>query len=298
MTQWFYPRGTLRRGPWETVVDQELPGWKHTGMRVADAKDAPEFHIAPDGIERVIYVLQGTGAEVTYTLAGANESETVEISGRQSVFHGAVDYLYLPINTDITIRPHTRVMVVEAIASNPKPVQLRRAADVPRLLRGGGRSTRQIHDFGGEEHLDADRMIAVEVLVPAGNWSGIPTHKHDTYIPGKESNLEEVYYFEVTNDRAYQPSGETNPVAYFRCYASDERPSDELLEIRFGDVVLVPYGFHGPASAMPGYDLYFMNVMAGPDPERTWLTTDDPRHDWIRDTWANEGPDPRLPYLA
>ena len=55
MTQWFYPRGTLRRGPWETVVDQELPGWKHTGMRVADAKDAPEFHIAPDGIERVIY---------------------------------------------------------------------------------------------------------------------------------------------------------------------------------------------------------------------------------------------------
>ncbi len=298
MTQWFYPRGTLRRGPWETVVDAELPGWKHTGMRIADSVDAARFEIAPDGIERVIYVLKGAGAEVTYTLAGSDTAETVEISGRESVFHGAVDYLYLPINTDIVIRPHGRVMVVEAVASVAKPVQLRKAADVPRLLRGGGRSTRQIHDFGGEEHLDADRMIAVEVLVPAGNWSGIPTHKHDTYIPGVESNLEEVYYFEVACDRAYQPSGETHPLAYFRGYSSDEREFDELLEIHYGDVVLVPYGFHGPAAAMPGYDLYFMNVMAGPDPDRTWKTTDDPQHVWIRDTWEAEGTDPRLPYLA
>ena len=73
---------------------------------------------------------------------------------------------------------------------------------------------------------------------------------------------------------------------------------DELFEIRNGDIVLVPYGYHGPAAAMPGYDLYFMNVMAGPDPERAWNATDDPQHAWIRATWESEEKDPRLPYTA
>ena len=61
--------------------------------------------------------------------------------------------------------------------------------------------------------------------------------------------------------------------------------------------MLVPYGFHGPVAATPGYDLYFMNVMAGPDPDRSWNIVDDPNHGWVRDTWEAEGPDPRLPYL-
>ncbi len=225
-------------------------------------------------------------------------TETVTLSGRTSVFHGAVDYLYLPINTDISFTTNGRVMVVEAVASVAKPVHLRRAADVPLLLRGAGKSTRQIHDFGGVEHLDADRMVAVEVVAPSGNWSGVPPHKHDTYIPGIESNLEEVYYFELAPDRAYTPFGEVDPIAYFRTYSGDDREMDELFEIRSGDIVLVPYGYHGPAAAMPGYDLYFMNVMAGPDPERAWNATDDPKHHWIRATWDQEVPDPRLPYQA
>jgi len=296
MSQWHYPHGSLRQGEWEAVVDENLPGWTYTGMRIANAADAERFDISPDGKERVIYMLSGKSTEVTYTVEGA--TETVTLSGRQSVFHGAVDYLYLPINSDISFTTTGRVMVVEAIASVQKPVNLRKAADVPLLLRGAGKSTRQIHDFGGVEHLDADRMIAVEVVAPSGNWSGVPPHKHDVYIPGVESNLEEVYYFELAPDRAYSPEGKTNPVAYFRTYSADEREMDELIEIRNGDIVLVPYGYHGPAAAMPGYDLYFMNVMAGPDPDRSWNAVDDPDHAWIRATWDSEEKDPRLPYTA
>ncbi|HEV7195864.1 MAG TPA: 5-deoxy-glucuronate isomerase, partial [Pedococcus sp.] len=62
-----------------------------------------------------------------------------------------------------------------------------------------------------------------------------------------------------------------------------------------GDVVLVPHGWHGPAMAAPGYDLYYLNVMAGPGPERAWLICDDPAHGWVRDTWADQPIDPRLP---
>ena len=66
--------------------------------------------------------------------------------------------------------------------------------------------------------------------------------------------------------------------------------------MRTGDVALVPYGYHGPAVAAPGYDLYYLNVMAGPDPERVWLITDDPAHGWVRGTWDGQDIDPRLPY--
>jgi len=41
-----------------------------------------------------------------------------------------------------------------------------------------------------------------------------------------------------------------------------------------------------------------MNVMAGPDPDRSWNVSDDPKHQWIRDTWDSEEVDPRLPYTA
>jgi 5-deoxy-glucuronate isomerase len=50
--------------------------------------------------------------------------------------------------------------------------------------------------------------------------------------------------------------------------------------------------------ATPGYDLYYLNVMAGPAKTREWLITDDPAHTWIRDTWTTEDVDPRLPFYS
>jgi 5-deoxy-glucuronate isomerase len=46
--------------------------------------------------------------------------------------------------------------------------------------------------------------------------------------------------------------------------------------------------------AAPGYDMYYLNVMAGP--VREWRFRDDPAHAWIRGTWASETVDPRLPF--
>jgi 5-deoxy-glucuronate isomerase len=126
------------------------------------------------------------------------------------------------------------------------------------------------------------------VLTPGGNWSSYPPHKHDTERDG-ESVLEEIYYFEVTDG----PGGPG--LAYQRVYGAAERPVDVLAEVRTGDVVLIPHGWHGPSMAVPGYDLYYLNVMAGPGPERAWKICDDPAHGWVRDTWADQDIDPRLP---
>ena len=68
-----------------------------------------------------------------------------------------------------------------------------------------------------------------------------------------------------------------------------------LAEVRTGDVVLVPHGWHGPAMAAPDADLYYLNVMAGPGTDRAWLISDDPAHAWVREGWTHDAVDPRLP---
>jgi 5-deoxy-glucuronate isomerase len=48
--------------------------------------------------------------------------------------------------------------------------------------------------------------------------------------------------------------------------------------------------------APPGYDMYYLNVMAGPGSEREWLIRDDPQHGWVRELWDTQQIDPRLPF--
>jgi 5-deoxy-glucuronate isomerase len=163
------------------------------------------------------------------------------------------------------------------------------AEDVPVELRGAGPASRQVNNFGTPEGFPfAERLIACEVLTPGGCWSSFPPHKHDEEGPD-EAVLEEIYYFEVSGDGG---------MAYQRVYGTPERPIDVLAEVRGGDVVLIPHGWHGPSMAAPGHDLYYLNVMAGPSPERAWRICDDPAHAWVRGTWSGQAVDPRLPLTS
>ena len=104
-----------------------------------------------------------------------------------------------------------------------------------------------------------------------------------------ETELEEIYHYIVTDG----PAGPG--LAYQHIYGTADRPIDLLTTVATGDTVLVPHGWHGPAMAAPGYDLYYLNVMAGPG-ERAWRAPDDPSHTWVRETWGDQGIDPRLPF--
>ena len=83
-------------------------------------------------------------------------------------------------------------------------------------------------------------------------------------------------------------------MGYQRVYGADAAADRRRGRGAHGDVVLVPHGWHGPAIAAPDADLYYLNVMAGPGTERTWLICDDPAHAWVRETWADLPVDPRL----
>ena len=90
-------------------------------------------------------------------------------------------------------------------------------------------------------------MYKRQVLTPSGNWSSYPPHKHDEEVPGVETALEEIYYFEVQVEAGAPTADTVDPVGYQRVYGTDDRPIDVLAEVRTGDVVLVPHGWHGPS---------------------------------------------------
>ncbi len=186
-----------------------------------------------------------------------------------------------------------------------RPLRHVRADEVAIELRGAGSASRQVHNFGTPGNLDAAKLIVCEVITPAANWSSYPAHKHDEERPGQESELEEIYYFEAAPSRRTHPPASTAVAAaaksaafgMFAAYSSPGKPIDINGLVSSGDIALVPHGYHGPAAATPDYDLYYLNVMAGPGDERAWLISDDPNQSWVRDGWAVQRIDERLPYL-
>jgi 5-deoxy-glucuronate isomerase len=114
---------------------------------------------------------------------------------------------------------------------------------------------------------EAESLLVVEVITPGGHWSSYPPHKHDVDNPPTETVLEETYYHRIQPARGF---------GLQRVYTED-REIDETLSVSDRDCVLVPRGYH-TVSAPPGYDLYYLNVMAGPS--RVWTFANDAAHEW------------------
>jgi 5-deoxy-glucuronate isomerase len=290
--RWYHRRGSLARDGWESVVDESTPGWAHTGIRVADMKPTDSLAVRELGVERIIVPLAGS---FTVVQTDGTATTTTRLQGRGSVFDGPTDVLYLSAASSAVITGEGRVAVATSPTDVIKPSRYIAARETPVELRGAGRSSRQVHNFGTPPALDASRLIVCEVITPAENWSSYPPHKHDEHVPGHESRLEEIYYFEAAPVDGSAGSADS-AFGMFSTYSSPAGEIDINAMVHTGDIALVPFGYHGPAVAAPGYDLYYLNVMAGPDPERAWLISDDPAHAWVRDTWNDQQIDARLPY--
>ena len=269
-------------------ITPEAAGWRFSGLRVL-ALAAGESRAFGTGEDEVVVVpLEGA-------CTAAVDGERFDLAGRDGVFAAVTDVLYAPRDARVELASETGghfALPSARAARRLEPVHVA-AADVPVELRGAGSASRQVNNFCGPDAAFADRLIAVEVLTPAGNWSSYPPHKHDEDIPGVETALEEIYYYEVADG----PGG-TPGFGYQRVYSSGpDREIDVTAEVRSGDAIVMPHGWHGPSMAAPGYDLYYLNVMAGPG-ERAWRFRDDPDHAWIRDSWADQELDERLPLTA
>jgi 5-deoxy-glucuronate isomerase len=258
-------------------------GWSYSGLRVLTLGPGESRTLDTLDAETVVLPLSG-GCSIEC------EGERLGLRGRRHVFSRVSDFAYVPRDSTLTISSAAggRFALPSAVCDRRLPLRYGPAEDVPVETRGAGACSRQVNNFAAAGVFECDKLIAVEVLTPSGNWSSYPPHKHDEDRPGEESVLEEIYYFEVGGDPG------AVGVGYQRVYGTQ----DLLAEVRTGDVVTIPDGWHGPSMAAPGYDLYYLNVMAGPSAERAWLICDDPSHAWVRDTWESQDVDPRLPMTS
>ncbi|PXF28909.1 5-deoxyglucuronate isomerase [Pokkaliibacter plantistimulans] len=245
-------------------ITPESAGWRYVGFEVYKLQPGQVLNQA-SGDEEVCLVLISGIATVR-----AQDQVFEHIGKRMSVFERIPPYaVYVPAQAEYQVTAETEIEigVCKAPAKGTMPVRLIKPEDVPAMNRGQGTNERYIHNILMGEN-PAESLLITEVYTPNGHWSSYPPHKHDSDNLPQESYLEETYYHKVNPPQGF---------AFQRVY-TDDRSIDETLSVHNNEVVLVPGGYH-PVGAPHGYDLYYLNVMAGPS--RDWKFHNDPDHEWI-----------------
>jgi 5-deoxy-glucuronate isomerase len=246
------------------TVTPESAGWTYVGFEAVKLKAGEKLKRSTQAQEVCLVLLSGRANVST------NETEWADIGQRMSVFEKTPPYsVYVPNEDFYAIEALTdlEVAICAAPGQGNHSARLIAPEQVGVETRGQGNVERQIHNILPEDQ-PADSLLVVEVFTPEGHWSSYPPHKHDQDALPDESLLEETYYFRVQPEQGF---------AIQRVY-TDDRSLNETLAVQNGEAVLVPRGYH-PVSAPPGYEVYYLNVMAGP--KRIWKFRNDPDHAWL-----------------
>jgi 5-deoxy-glucuronate isomerase len=264
----------LRAGEWDRVTPGSA-GWRLLSFHVERLAGADARRTG--GEESALVLLEGS---CTVEVDG----KRFELGPRAGVFRELPWTLYLPRDAEYRLEGEAELAFASCPAERRLEPVLQRPDEVTVEVRGAGNATRQINNMI-QPGFPAERILVVEVLTPAGNWSSYPPHKHDEDRPPAEVALEEIYYYKAPATEAF---------GLQRLY-SPRHGIDETWTVRDGDLVLVPYGYHA-FSAAPGYDFYYFNALAGE--HHSMAASDDPALAWIRSTFADTPKDPRVPLVA
>lgn len=246
-------------------ITPQSAGWRYVGFSVYRLRAGENVYEATGASEMILVMVEGKAA-----ITGAGQDWGV-LGDRMNVFEKTPPHcLYLPNGSDWTAVAKTDCVL--AVCSAPG-----RGGHAPRRIgpagitltqRGKGTNTRHINNIAMEAEDFADSLLVTEVFTPAGHWSSYPSHRHDEDDFPRITYLEETYYHRL------------NPAQGFgvqRVYTEDGT-LDETMAVSDGDVVLVPRGHH-PCGAPYGFEMYYLNVMAGP--RRNWRFQPDPAVEWI-----------------
>ena len=245
-------------------VTPQSAGWRYVGFDVHRLGPGERLTLDTAGTEVCLVLVTGTAHVV------ACEQDFGIVGGRMSPFDGSPASVYVPAKSSWTVTAQTPVelAVCSAPAEGRLPPRLIRPEDVVLETRGKGTNTRHVRNILPDTSPHAESLLVVEVITPGGHWSSYPPHKHDVADPPRETYLEETYYHRLARGSGF---------AVQRVY-TDDLSLDETMAVSDRDVVLVPKGYH-PVGAPHGFDLYYLNVMAGP--VRSWKFTMAPDHAWL-----------------
>ncbi len=247
------------------AISAQDAGWSYVGFslyRLAPGETAAET----TGDREVILVL--VEGKAALQAAGRDFGELGE---RMDVFEKTPPHcLYVPDGASwaATATTTCTLAVCSAPGKGSHPAQVIGPAGIPQVTRGKGTNTRHINAIAMEERDVAGSLLVTEVFTPQGHWSSYPPHRHDEADYPAMTYLEETYYHRLNPPQGF---------GIQRVFTEDGT-LDETMAVADGDVVLVPRGHH-PCGAPYGYEMYYLNVMAGP--LRKWRFQNHPDHDWI-----------------
>jgi len=245
-------------------VTPESAGWTYVGFALERLK-AGETTEGETGDREVCLVLVSGKAKVT--VDGENFGELGE---RMTPFEGQPYAVYVPKSSrwQTTATSDLDLAICSAPGGDGFKAKVIAPGTHPQMTRGKGTNTRYVTNIMPEDDGSAQSLLVVEVITPGGHTSSYPPHKHDQDDLPAESYLEETYYHRLNPPQGF---------AMQRVY-TDDRSLDETMAVEDGDVTLVPRGYH-PVAAVHGYDVYYLNVMAGP--KRIWKFHNAPEHEWL-----------------
>lgn len=254
---------TTASGPVHRITPTSA-GWTYVGFDLHRLASGESVAAATADREVCLVLVSGRARIV------AGGQDLGVLGGRTTPFEGSPWSVYVPAGSDWRAQAEgdAELAVCSAPATGRLPVRVVPPEEVGAETRGEGTNTRYVRNILPDSSPHAESLLVVEVITPGGHWSSYPPHKHDRDALPAESLLEETYYHRLSPPQGY---------AIQRVY-TDDRSIDETILVEDGDVVLVPRGYH-PVGAAHGYDLYYLNVMAGPT--RIWKFHNDPAHDWI-----------------
>ena len=224
--------------------------------------------------------------EVALVLIGGNfaakgEGWGFEVTdGRKNPFTGKPHCLYMPRHTKYVI---TALSDVE-LAYNGSPVTrdtanptLIKPEDTRHIALGKGNWTRT-SEIILDEKFDSEHFYIGEGMIPSGNWSGYPSHRHDVNNPPNELDMEETYFylFDPPNGFGFQSVYEPDGVAAKKF----DGQLNEAYRVQNYDTVAIAEGYH-PLCGAPGYSMYYLWTMAG-DQGRGLISSMDPEHAWVK----------------
>ncbi len=243
-------------------ITPQSAGWTYVGFETYRLPAGASVARHQEGREACLVLVSG------HARIRAGGQDFGRIGGRASPFDGSPWSVYVPAGAGWQVESEgCELAVCTAPADGHLPARLIPPEAVGEETRGKGTNIRHVRNILPVSAA-AESLLVVEVITPGGHWSSYPPHKHDVNDPPRETALEETYYH-----RLQRPGG----FAVQRVY-TDDRELDETIAVGDGDVVLVPRGYH-PVGAPHGYDLYYLNVMAGP--VRDWKFTMAPEHAWL-----------------
>jgi len=246
-------------------ITPENAGWRYVGFALYRLRAGDTAFEATGAREVILVVVEGKTR-----IEGAGRDWGI-LGDRMDVFERTPPHcLYLPGGTEWRATAETDCVLAVCSAPGRGGHAARRIGPdgITLTERGRGTNTRFINNVAMEAEDYADSLLVTEVFTPAGHWSSYPSHRHDEDDFPRITYLEETYYHRL------------NPASGFgvqRVY-TDDGDLDETMAVADGDVVLVPRGHH-PCGAPYGFEMYYLNVMAGP--LRKWRFVPAPEVAWI-----------------